>query len=115
MTYKIGGVTILQPTSGRWMPRRPLDFTGEGRTLYPQVYQFRLQWGLMAMSDYNDLYEQYLDVSATGTAVVELPELSAPTYQFREFSGTFLQSPTVSEYFQEHVKNVVLTITNIVL
>lgn len=113
MTYKINGVEILQPTSGQWTPRRALGLSGEGRDIYPAVREFRLRWQLMPISDFNQIWSDWEDVSSTGTAVVELPDLEAASYVFREFSGVHLQEPTLSEYFQEHVRNVVLVLTNI--
>jgi len=115
MTYKIGGIEILQPTSGQWIPRRPIDVTGEGRTIYAGVYEFELRWALMPMDKFNEIYDAYQEVAATGTLVVELPDFTQSSYAFREFSGVFVEEPRVGAYFQEHVSNVVLRITNIAL
>jgi len=112
MTYILNGVTILQPTTGRWMPRRPDDTSGEGRLIYPAIYQFQLRWQLMSIADYYAICNEW-EKSVTGTTVVELPDPEAAVYQFREFSGCHLQQPLVGAYFQEHVTDVVLVVTNI--
>jgi hypothetical protein len=113
MPYIIDGTTILAPSSGQWTPRRAISITGEGRPIYPDVREFRLRWQLMPIDRFDEIYGAWENVQATGTSVASLPDLLASTYVFREFSGCFLQEPTVGEYFQEYVTNVALTITNI--
>jgi len=112
MTYILNKTVILQPTTGRWMPRRPDDISGEGRPIYPAIYQFQLRWQLMPINDYYDVRNEW-EKSITGTVVVELPDPEASSYVFREFSGCYLQQPLVGAYFQEHVTDVVLMVTNI--
>lgn len=113
MVYKIDGISILAPTSGQWVPRRTIEITGEGRPIYPEVREFRLQWQLMPIDKFDEIYGAWETVQATGSNVVELPDILASSYVFREFSGCFVQEPSVGDYFQEHVRNVVLVVTNI--
>lgn len=113
--YKLNGIDILTPTTMQWMPRRPLEFSGEGRTIYPGVYQARLQWRLMSVSDFDTIRDQWRAASATGTSVVNLPNIEASSFGFTEYSGTHIQEPQMSGYFEEFVQNVVLVITNIVV
>lgn len=97
---------------GRWTPRRPDDVSGEGRPIYPAIHQFQYRWQLMSMADLYTIRNEW-QKGVTGTTVLELPDLDAATYVFREFSGCHLQEPTIGAYFQEHVTDVVLVATNI--
>jgi hypothetical protein len=113
--YKLNGIDIQTPSRMQWLPRRPIDFSGEGRTIYPGVYQARLQWRLMAVDDFDTVRDQWKSKSATGTSVVNLPDIDGSSFAFREFSGVHISEPSMGAYFQEHVQNVVLVLTNIVI
>lgn len=111
--YKLDGVDIQTPTQMQWRPRRPIDISGEGRSIYAGVYEARMHWRLMSISEFDTIRDAWRSKSATGTIVANLPDIEASSFTFREFSGAHIQEPTVGAYFQEHVENVVLVLTNI--
>ncbi len=113
MTYKLNGVTIASPETGQWRPRKQLGVSGEGRPIVTGPYVFEIHYGLMAPSDYDAIHDVWLAASATGTIVAELPDILANSYAFREFSGCYMEEPTVGRYYQEYVGDVLVVVTNI--
>ena len=114
MTYKINGVEItLQPTSGRWIPRRSLGIDGLGHPIYPALRSYELQWGLLSDVEYNQLQTFFDAVISTGTAVVDLPKYGDSTYAFYSYSGCTLSEPEPSRFFAEHYTDVGLIINKI--
>lgn len=114
MTYKIQGTELLiQPTSGRWMPRESLARDGWGHNVYPGVYQFEMVFGLEFPSGTAQLQDFFDSVNVTGTAVVDLPRYNYPTYEFFSYSGCVIDEPTFERYFTEHQTSVKLLISNI--
>lgn len=114
MTYKINAVEIsIQPTEGRWLPRRTMGEDGNGRPIYSAVREFEMRWQLTDPAQVNTLQTYFNAVGATGTAVVDLPQYAAATYTFFSYSGTVLHEPEFSPFFAESVKDVVLLVTKI--
>lgn len=114
MTYKIGGTEIIiQPTEGRWLPRRSVGYDGNGRPIYPSVREFELRWGLLNASGTSQLQTFFASVGTTGTAVVTLPQYANPTYQFYDYSGCVLQEPQFATFFNQHTNDVILLVTKI--
>jgi hypothetical protein len=114
--YKIDGVSIFTPTSGRWVPRRPVDVQGDNRPLYAGVRAFELKWKLLSNEDWASLQVFFNQVAATGTHVVELPGFPTAAqqpYAFREYSGVVLAEPQVGPYFEAYPSNVTLILGNI--
>lgn len=111
--YRANGTLFpLQPTSGRWLPRKAYGVSGDGHPLYPPRRSFELRWQLMSADDFNTFLGYYEAQGVTGTVVTSLPQWSE-TYQFFAYSGTVWQEPEVGTYFQEHVEDVILVVTNI--
>jgi len=114
MTYEINGTGIpLQPTEGRWMPRKILGLDGNGRAVYPPTREFQLYWGLADPSDVWQLQEWWQTIGATGTVTVALPHYAFPTYTFYTYTGVLIQEPEFRHYFSQHHTEVLLMITNI--
>ncbi len=114
--YKIDGTSVFTPTSGRWMPRRPVDVQGDNRPLYSGVRAFELKWRLISNENWADLQIFFNTVAATGTHVVELPGFPTAgqqVYAHREYSGVTLAEPQIGPYFETYPTNVTLILGNI--
>ncbi len=114
--YKIDGTSVFTPTSGRWMPRRPVDVQGDNRPIYGPVRAFELKWRLLSNEDWSDLQIFFNTVAATGTHVVELPGFPTANqqgYAHREYSGVTMAEPQVGPYFETFPSNVTLILGNI--
>lgn len=113
-SFAVNGVNLsLQPSSFQWSELEILGRNGQGRALYPSKATFQMSWGLMSTSDFNQLVSLYDTVSATGTAVTDLPEWGNSDYYFKSYSGTLLDRPIAGEYFNTYVTEVRLIVTNI--
>lgn len=116
MPYGVGGVDWnLQPTAGRWVPESPNGITGDGHPIYPSVRSFQLTWGLMPISDFDEIRDDYLLTQITGSLVVSLPDIAASSYTFKNYSGCILTEPEVGQYFTEHVSDVTMFVLNVVV
>lgn len=114
MTYKINGTTLsLQPTAGRWNTREELGVDGAGHPRYPLVREFEIQWGLMPVADFNQIYNFFNACGVTGTAIVDLPKFANATWAFQSYTGCVLREPQTGNFFEETVTDVVLLVTNI--
>lgn len=101
--YRINGSDfLLQPTTGKWMPRQPLGIDGNGHTIYPALREFQLTWQTIDLASYNQLLTWFNGIGSTGTSVVDLPQFGASTYTFYSYTGCVLQEPVVEEYFMEN-------------
>ena len=114
MTYKVSGTEFaLQPTAGRWLPRKRISYSGTGHSVYAGVREFEIRWELVAESDLNQITGFFDSVGTTGTVVVSLPEFASLAYQFFDYTGCVLHEPEINRYFAEHTKEVILLVTNI--
>lgn len=113
-TYAFNGVDIpLQPTTGRWVGRDSYGEDGAGHPIYPAVRDFELIWQLTSVEDLQTVNNAYDSVSNTGTIVVDLPKYGDSQYNFYSYSGCTLHEPEYDTYFERHVQNVRLLITNV--
>uniref|UniRef100_A0A6M3LYF3 Uncharacterized protein n=1 Tax=viral metagenome TaxID=1070528 RepID=A0A6M3LYF3_9ZZZZ len=113
-TYRIGGVDLLlQPTTGRWMPRKPLGIDGNGHPIYPGVREFEMRFQLGSPADYNQLQTFFESVSNTGTVIVDLPIYGHASYTFTSYTGCVLREPDSREYFSEHQTDFVILVAGI--
>lgn len=113
-TYQINGTELsLQPTSGKWISRDILGFTGDAHPEYAGVREFEMRWELISMDDAAQLQTFFESIGTTGTAVVTIPKWRQP-WQFESYSGTTLGEPTSDEFFQYHETNISLLIYRIV-
>ena len=114
MVYKINGTELtLQPTAGRWLPRRTIGLDGNGHFIYSSVYDFEMTWGIAGQDEWEQILSLFDAIHITGSAVVELPEYGASTYQFYAYSGCVVQEPQMSRYFDEHPTKVKLLVNKI--
>jgi hypothetical protein len=113
-SYAIDGVDLLlQPTTGRWVGREIVAFSGEGRPIYPAPRDFELRWDLMSMDEFSQIQSSFNAVRSSGTAVVDLPKYATTPYQFYSYTGCLLQEPVGLEFFETYVTDVVLVVSNV--
>lgn len=112
-TYAINGTEVLQPTSGRWIPKSPIGIGGDGHAIYAGVREFEIRWQLTEPSDVYLLQTQFNAINNTGTAVVDLPRFAYSSYEFYSYSGCVLREPEQNEYFNQYHTDITLLITNI--
>ena len=114
MVYKIDGTELtLQPTSGRWLPRKVVGTDGNGHFIYTSVYEFEIIWGIANHSEWDQILDFFDAVNITGSVVVELPKYRSSTYQFYAYTGCVIQEPQMSRYFNEHPTKVKLLVHKI--
>ena len=114
MVYKINGTELLlQPTTGKWLPRTELGRDGNGHPIYSALRDFEINWVLETPAQQNQLQAFFEAVITTGTASVDLPEYGAATYVFRTYSGCALAEPEQSQYFSENITDVKLLVLGI--
>lgn len=104
---------VLPPSEGNWKERQNYGIDGGGHTIYSSVRDFEMSWDLISVANLATIISAYNAVGNTGTVVACLPEWGNANYQFKNYSGTVLQEPTVGAYFQEHVESVKLLILNV--
>lgn len=113
-SYAINGVNLqLQPTNGAWEGRESLGNDGNGNNIYPQYRAFILKWGLMSVSDAQQINNVFLTVGNTGTVVVDLPKWGALDYQFYSYSGCIVSEMQVGEYFNQYITDVTVRISKV--
>jgi hypothetical protein len=113
-TYAFNNVDLtLQPTGGKWRERSDYGMDGGGHPVYSQVRSFELSWDLISTNDAAQIINAYNAVGNTGTVVSCLPEWGNVNYEFKNYSGTTLEDPTVGEYFIGHINDLKITIFNI--
>lgn len=113
-SYAFNDVNLtLQPTTGKWTERTDYGMDGGRHPVYSALRNFELTWQLISPSDAKQLIDVYNTVGNTGSVVACLPEWGATEYQFRNYSGTTMQEPTVGEYFQGYIKEVKLLLLGI--
>jgi len=113
-TYQINNVDLpLAPTSGKWISRDVLGFSGDAHPEYAGVREFEMRWELISTDDASQLQTYFESIGMTGTAVVTLPKYRQP-WQFQAYSGCTLGEPTSDEYFQYHETNVSLMVYKVV-
>ena len=113
-TYAFNGADLtLQPSTGKWVERTDYGIDGGGHPVYATTRKFELTWDLISTSDAQQIINFYNTVGNTGTVVACLPEWGATQYQFKNYSGTTLQEPTVGTYFMGYIESVKLLILNV--
>lgn len=112
-SYAINNVDLtLQPSTGKWLERSDYGFDGNGHPIYSQFRDFELKWELISTNDAQQIINFYNTVGNTGTVVSCLPDWGNANFAFRNYSGTTLQDPQVSEYFQGYIQSVTLLVVN---
>lgn len=120
--WRIQGRPVLEPTSGRWLPRGAVDVQGDNRPLYTPVRAFEMSWTIDTYEQWSLLVATFNELQSSGTCVVRIPaypSLTFPSatgsaYAFREYSGCTLAEPTIGEFFEGYPTDMALLIANIV-
>ena len=115
MTYKLNGVEIPQPTTGRWLPKNVVARTGRGYPIYPSVMQYELRYSVSSPADVEQIRLVYAALGLTGTVVADLPKYDSTTYVFYAYSGCCLYEPERGSYFSEYITETVFIIGNIIV
>lgn len=116
-TYSINNTEFIDfPTSGKWLPRKALGYDGFGHPIYPNVYDFEIDWDLISPPGYQQIENFYLS-SRTGTMVVNLPIFGLNDLIFTQYSGCTLDEVTQDAYFAQEgwVSNLKLLVHKIVV
>jgi hypothetical protein len=115
MPYQINSTGIpLEPEEGRWIPRKLLGVDGNGRAIYPATREFEIRWGLANPGEAWQWQEWFEGIGSTGTISADLPRYAWPTYEFRVYSGIYMQEPEFNRYFTENYLDVRVLLTNII-
>lgn len=114
--WQVDGHVFYAPSSGRWMPRRPIDVQGDNRPIYSDVRSFEMRWRIVFYEEWANLQHFFDQVLATGTHVTRLPSyptVSGSAYGFTEYSGTTWGEPQSGPFFEGEPTTVVLIVGNI--
>ena len=115
--YYINNVfLIMQPTTGKWIPRPVLGIDGAGHPIYPSVREFEMTFSIQTPDEAGQLENYFLSVQNTGTLVVTLPKFplnSSDTWIYFAYTGCILQEPQWGEFFTEHDTACTLLISHI--
>ncbi len=113
-SFGVNGVNfILQPTTSGWDARNELGIDGNAHPIYPAYRTYTLKWGLASPADVQQLVDVYESISYTGTAEFDLPMWGADGYKFVTYSGCTMAEPTIGEYYNEYITNVVVKILKV--
>ena len=115
MAFSVNGNVLPNPSTHKWVKPPTYGTSGAGRTLYPGVLQYDMSWTMMSQAEYNLLLNSY--VSGT-TMVASLPEwqglaVAPEPYEFRTYSGTYIDMPEYQSYFEGQYQGVRVLINNV--
>jgi hypothetical protein len=114
MPYQINSTGIpLEPEEGRWMPRVLLGYDGNGRPIYEPTRRFEIRWGLKTPGQVWQLQEWFQTIGATGSISADLPRYAWPAYEFRTYSGIYMNELEVGSFFTENYRDATLLLSNI--
>lgn len=112
-TYALNDVAIYPPANGQWRPRHILGISGEGRPITTGPFEFEIRYEFLSVPDFDAIHDIWSALQATGTLVAELPDILASTYSFRQFSGCYMEEPSVGQYFEQYYSEVLIRVKNI--
>lgn len=113
-SYAINGTAfLLQPTSGRWFPRTPVGYDGNGRAIYAPLREFEIRWEYIDMASANQIENFVLSIGSTGSVIVDLPKYMASPYQFESYTGCHLNQPELDIYFEGTLSSMMLLVTGV--
>lgn len=111
---QINGTDLaMQPTNHNWAERDLLGYNGNGNPIYSPVRSYKMTFNLESASDFNQLVGFFNLISTTGSVVSTLPQWAGATYNYVPYSGTIINEPQFSNYFEEYAEEVSVLITNI--
>jgi len=92
---------MLQPTTAGWVVQDTLGINGAGAGVYPALREFQMTFNLTSQGELFELINYFNQVSVTGSLTATLPAWGTNTFQYRDYSGTILRQPEMTEYFAE--------------
>jgi len=110
--YKINGTQLRKPTTGRWLDKKEVGHSGVGNPIYGGYRDFELSWDFLLPAEINLVESAFLFSQNSGSVVVELPQY-ADSFVAREYSGCYLSSPVVGEYFEGYFSDVTLIVKKV--
>lgn len=114
MSYKVNNIEFLiQPTTGRWLPRYPVDIAGNGHPVYGAERQYELRWNLVDPSLVDQLRDWFATTVLTGTVSVDLPCWTTGAYAFQTYTDCVLYEPEQGVYFNEDITDIVMIVGNL--
>lgn len=115
-TFSINGTVInTPPTEHQWIGRDIIGYTPDEATpIYPGVRKFEMNWALMSMTDFAQIYNAYNNIRTSGTVIVDLPQYGSASYVFKSYTGCAMEEPVAGKFFEGYVTDVVLIINRIV-
>lgn len=115
--WQINGHVVYAPTTGRWLPQRPIDVQGDNRPIYSAVRAFEMRWVLLSYSEWANLQSLFDAIQASGTVTVRIPTFPTATgsaFGYTTYSGCTLAEPVIGTFFEQYPTDVLLLIGNIV-
>lgn len=91
---------MLAPTTAGWSPQDSIGINGQGKSLYPTLREFHMEWNLESQQELYELLT-YFSIMSTGTVTATLPAWNSPVFGYRDYSGTIIRQPEMQEYFAE--------------
>jgi hypothetical protein len=110
---RINGNKLPDPTELSWNIPEVKGIDGFGNKRYDPYYSFELKWDYLTQAEYYNLMSIWQGHYLSGSAVVNLPGINDPTYQYHEYSGTVIDKPEMGNYYTEHGKGVKVIIRKI--
>lgn len=101
------------PTTHHWIERTMYGTDGGGHGVYPAVRSYEMTWNLISTDNAKQIIDFYNVVGNTGTLTACLPEWGSVDYRFKNYSGSVLQEPIMSGYFQGFIEELKLLIVDI--
>lgn len=114
MPIAINGTDLtMQPTTHNWEGRDNLGYSGDGHPIYSATRSYKMTFNLESAADFNQLVGFFNLISTTGSVVSTLPQWAGATYNYVPYSGTIINEPQFSGFFEEYAEEVTVLITNI--
>lgn len=112
--FQINGNSIPNPTESKWVLPEVRGIDGFGYKRFDPFYSYELRWDFLTQEEfYSGVWRIYQGHFLSGGARVQLPSYDNPTYGFETYSGTIMDRPEIGNYYQNHVRDVKLTIRKI--
>ena len=112
--FEINGNDLPNPTEFKWILPEVRGIDGFGNKRFDPYYSMEIRWDYLTQEEfYSGINRVYLGHFNSGSATSRLPEYYGATYGFKNYSGTIIDRPEVSNYVQNFVKDVKLIIRKI--
>lgn len=112
--YEVDGTPmLLQPLTPQWMPRTNIGIDGSMHRVYEPTYSFKLSWGPMTFTQFNQLCAWWSEISVTGTHCINLPERCGAAWATGTYCGVVFDEPESEHVWEEHLLRPSMLIRNI--